>query len=207
MHISSGVKHAPDSGACLQCGSFPATRRTSPQRRWCARVQRPLSRGDLEGFDQVVRCVFAQRLARWRTDPAAHVVVAQIGVSRRRLRAIIYDWRAWLIERDTLPVSILIRAIEEQRKPGVLELEWLLRPVGRIVMHERPVFLDRHHHVGPDALWCRDPAVSTAWSLRHGVNKYGWPARLALDDITLLETMGIGNRILSTLDIEPCRRL
>src|SRR6266567_5313547 len=170
------------------------------------RDSRPLFRGDLEGFDQIFRLSFGQCLPWWHTDPAAVVVVAQIGVGRRSVPTIIYDRWAWLVERDALAVSIRIRAIEEQRQPGVLELEWLLGPVGRIVMHERPIFLGRHHHVGSNALWCRDPAVSTASSLRHGENKYGWSACLALDDKTLLGTMGIGKRIPSTFDIETGSR-
>src|SRR4029077_1429567 len=118
--------------------------------------------GDLEGFDQIGRRILGQCLPWWRTDPAAVVVVAQIGVSRRSVRTIIYDCWAWLVERDALTVSTFIRAIEEQRQPGVLELEWLAGPVGRIVAHERPIFLDRHHHVASNALWCGDPAVSVA---------------------------------------------
>src|SRR4029077_11268386 len=122
----------------------------------------------LEGFDQIYRLIFRQCLPWRHTDPAAVVVVAQIGVRRCSVLTIIYDWCAWLIERDALAVSIRIRAIEEQCQPGVLELEWLLGPVGRIVMHERPIFLGRHHHVRSNALWCRDPAEFTASSLRHG---------------------------------------
>src|SRR5262249_34804160 len=124
-----------------RCGSFPAH---PTQGCWCARavtrrathaeprtayepqsriVQNefgvansgPLSRGDLEGFDQVVRCIFGQRLTVRRTDPAAHVVVAQIGMGRCRVSTIIHDRWTRLVERDALTVPVLIRAVEEQR--------------------------------------------------------------------------------------------
>src|SRR5215469_13556939 len=127
-----------------------------------------LPRGDREGFDQIGRRVLAQRLPSRRTDPATHIVFAhKVTITRRRPTSIWILW-AWLVERDALAVPILIRAIEEQRQPGVLELEWLLGPVGRIVVHERPIFLDRHHHVGSDALRRRDAAISGGASLRHG---------------------------------------
>src|SRR5260370_30114931 len=51
------------------------------------------------------------------------------------------------------------------------------------------------------------PAQFSDLCMRHGENKYSWPACLALDYITLLFTMGIGKRIPSAFDIETGGRL
>lgn len=107
----------------------------------------PLSDRHLEGFDQIYRGGLIQGLPRRRTDPTPDVVVARI-----RSKAS-YKWWAWLDERNALAVSILIRAVEEQRHPAVLELDRLPGPVGRIIMHEGFIFLGRRHDVGSSVLW------------------------------------------------------